>query len=132
MKRVQQIGFRLSRKLLFLFLALACVATICVYAQTGALSPYHDEEDGISAGGKWMQFRSEDKMTGAKGFRFELSSGNNIHQEADYIPRIELFCSGGKLQQSSFDPGAGPGRPNRAGLLGAAPNGGNGPHRRRR
>ena len=105
-------------RVLPLFVSLACVATIFAYAQTGALSPYQGEEDGISAGGKWMQFRSEDEMTGAKRFRFELSSGNNFRQEADYNPRIELFCSGGKLQQAYSDPSAGPGRPNRPGFWG--------------
>ncbi len=118
MKRVHQIVLRCSRRRRFLFLALACAATIGVYAQTGALSSDQDKEDGISAGGKWMQFRSEDKMTGAKRFRFELSSGTNFREEADYNPRIELFCSGGKLQQTYFNPGAELGPPNRHGFWG--------------
>lgn len=101
---------------LVLFLALSCVLSVPAYAQS--VSPYRDEEDGISAGGKWMQFRSEDKMTGAKEFRFELSSGINFREEADYNPRIELFCSGGKLQQAYFDPGGGLGPPNRPGFWG--------------
>ncbi len=42
----------------------------------GAMSPYQDEKDGVSAGGKWMKFQSEDKMTGAKKVRFELLSNN--------------------------------------------------------
>jgi hypothetical protein len=100
------------------FLALACTTTISAYAQTGAMSPYQDEEDGISAGGKWMQFRSEDKMTGAKRFRFELRSGNDPREESDYEPRVEVFCSGGKFQQAYFDPGAGLGPPNRPGFWG--------------
>jgi hypothetical protein len=118
MKRVQQIARRWPRKLLLLFLALVCTATICVYAQTGALSPYQDEEDGIGAGGKWMQFRSQDKMTGAKRFRFELRSDNSFRQDPDYNPRVELFCSGGKFQQAYFDPGDGLGPPNRPGFWG--------------
>ena len=118
MKRVHQIVLRCSRRRRFLFLALACAATIGVYAQTGALSSDQDKEDGISAGGKWMQFRSEDKITGAKRFRFERSSGTNFREEADYNPRIELFCSGGKLQQTYFNPGAELGPPNRHGFWG--------------
>jgi len=39
---------------------------VSAFAQEGAMSPYQDEQDGVSAGGKWMEFRSEDKMTGAK------------------------------------------------------------------
>ena len=105
------------RPALLLFLALGCAAAISAYAQTGALSPYQDEGDGISAGGKWMEFRSEDKMTGAKRFRFELGSGDP-REQSDYEPRVELFCSGGKFQQAYFDPGAGLGPPNRPGFWG--------------
>jgi hypothetical protein len=101
---------------LVVFLALTSVLSVPAYAQS--VSSYRDEEDGISAGGKWMQFRSEDKMTGAKRFRFELSSGINFREEADYNPRIELFCTGGKLQQAYFDPGAELGPPNRPGFWG--------------
>lgn len=103
---------------LLLFLALAWAAAIPACAQSGALSPYQDKEDSISAGGKWTEFRSEDKMTGAKRFRFELRSGNDPREESDYEPRVELFCSGGKFQQAYFDPGAGLGRPNRPGFWG--------------
>ena len=103
---------------LLLFLALACAAAIPAYAQSGAMSPYQDKEDGISAGEKWMEFRSEDKMTGAKRFRFELRSGNDPREESDYEPRVELFCSGGKFQRADFDPGAGLGPPNRPGFWG--------------
>ena len=39
------------------------------------MSPYQDEKDGVSAGGKWTMFQSEDKMTGAKKVRFELLVG---------------------------------------------------------
>jgi hypothetical protein len=98
-------------------LALSCAATSLAYAQTGALSPYQDKGDGISAGGKWMEFRSEDKMTGAKRFRFELRSGI-LSEDADYEPRVELFCTGGKFKQAYFDPGAGLGPPNRSGFWG--------------
>ena len=54
---------------------LACVTLLCAasaLAQGGAMSPYQDEKDGVSAGGKWTMFQSEDKMTGAKKVRFEL------------------------------------------------------------
>ncbi len=69
-------------------------------------------------GGNGWEFRSEDKMTGAKRFRFELRSGNDPREESDYEPRVELFCSGGKFQRADFDPGAGLGPPNRPGFWG--------------
>ena len=48
---------RNSRKFNFAGLALACVAlcTAAAFAQGGSMSPYQDEQDGVSAGGKWMQ-----------------------------------------------------------------------------
>lgn len=104
-------------KAFLLFLALACTAMFSA-AQTTALSPYQDEEDGVSAGGKWMQFRSVDKMTGAKRFRFELRSGSDPREESDYEPRVELFCSDGKFKQAYFDTGSGLGPPNRPGFWG--------------
>ncbi len=104
-------------KALVVFLALACIV-IPAYAQSGAPSPYQDKEDGISAGGKWMEFRSEDKMTGAKRFRFELRAGTDPREESDYEPLVELFCSGGKFEQAYFDPGSALGPPNRPGFWG--------------
>lgn len=53
-----------------ILLVLVCAAASSVSAQSGAFSPYQDESDGISTGGKWMEFHSEDKMTGAKKVRF--------------------------------------------------------------
>lgn len=107
----------LIAKTFVMFLALA-VTAFSGYAQRGALSPYQGEDDGVSAGGKWMQFRSEDKMTGAKRARFELLSDNSLPRDPDYKPRIELLCSAGKLKQAYLDPGAGLGPPDRPGFWG--------------
>ena len=77
------------------------------FAQQGAMSPYQDEQDGVSAGGKWMEFRSEDKMTGAKKVRFELLANNYFREDPDYKPRVEIVCTDGKYQRADFNPGAG-------------------------
>ena len=69
------------------------------------MSPYQDERDGVSAGGKWMQFESEDKMTGAKRVRFELLAENYFREDPEYKPRVELFCEDGKLKLADFNPG---------------------------
>ena len=37
-------------------------------------------------------------MTGAKKVRFELQSNNYFREDPDYKPRVELFCSDGKLK----------------------------------
>src|SRR5690242_6539585 len=33
-------------------------------AQNTMMSPYQGEQDGVNVGGKWFEFRSEEKMTG--------------------------------------------------------------------
>ena len=118
-------GLLFSRKSAFpaakLFLAcltLLCAAAILLRAQQGSMSPYQDEKDGVSAGGKWMEFRSEDKMTGAKKVRFELLAENYFREDPDYKPRVELFCEDGKLKLSDFNPGVRLPPPNRPGFWG--------------
>jgi len=54
-------------------------------------------------GGKWMEFRSEDKMTGAKKVRFELLANNYFRQDPDYKPRVEMVCTNGKYQYADFN-----------------------------
>jgi hypothetical protein len=100
---------------------LACVTLLCgasAFAQGGAMSPYQDEKDGVSAGGKWMEFQSEDKMTGAKKVRFELLANNPFREDPNYPPRVELFCEDGKLKLSNFNPGVRLPPPNRPGFWG--------------
>lgn len=102
----------------FAFLALFCVATLSAFAQQGAMSPYQGEKDGVSAGGKWMQFQSEDKMTGAKKVRFELQANNYFKEDPDYKPRVEMMCTNGKYERADFNPGARLGRPDYPGFWG--------------
>lgn len=100
---------------------LACVTLLCLasaFAQNGAMSPYQDEKDGVSAGGKWMEFQSEDKMTGAKKVRFELLANNFFKEDPDYKPRVELVCINGKYDHANFNPGAKLGRPDYPGFWG--------------
>jgi hypothetical protein len=82
------------------------------------MSPYQGEKDGVSAGGKWMEFQSEDKMTGAKKVRFELLSNNYLREDPDYKPRVELTCSSGKYEHANFNLGARLGRPDYPGFWG--------------
>jgi hypothetical protein len=100
---------------------LACITVFCAvsaFAQGGAMSPYQGEKDGVSAGGKWMQFKSEDKMTGAKRVRFELLSDNYFREDPDYKPRVELICEDGKYKYADFNPGVRLAPPNRPGFWG--------------
>jgi hypothetical protein len=108
-------GLSSAAKFSFACLALICTAAL---AQDGSLSPYQGERDGVNAGGKWMEFQSEDKMTGAKKVRFELVADNYLKEDPDYKPRVELFCSDGKLKLADFNPGSRLAPPNRPGFWG--------------
>ena len=107
-----------ATKLFLACFALLCAAAVSVLAQQGSMSPYPDEKDGVGAGGKWMEFQSEDKMTGAKKVRFELLAENYFREDPDYKPRVELFCENGKLKLSDFNPGVRLPPPNRPGFWG--------------
>jgi hypothetical protein len=102
---------------LFTLAALSLLSAAAL-AQGSAMSPYQNERDGVSAGGKWMQFQSEDKMSGAKRVRFELLAENYFREDPQYKPRIELFCEDGKLKLADFNPGVRLPRPNRPGFWG--------------
>ncbi|HTW31755.1 MAG TPA: hypothetical protein VMD76_08760 [Candidatus Sulfotelmatobacter sp.] len=105
----------------FLKVLLAGAALLCAaaaYAQDGSMSPYQGEQDGVSAGGKWMEFHSDDKMTGAKKVRFELLANNFFREDPNYAPRVELYCSDGKLKLADFNPGVRLPPPNRPGFWG--------------
>jgi len=100
--------------LLFFVVGAAALAS----AQRGTMSPYQGESDGVTAGGKWLEFHSTDKMTGANDVRFELQSDNYFREDPDYRPRVVLFCSNGKLKLADFNPGVRLPRPNRPGFWG--------------
>jgi hypothetical protein len=110
--------YMLAAGTMFAALVLIAVGAMSAGAQQGAMSPYQGEGDGVSAGGKWMEFRSEDKMTGAKKVRFELLSNNYLREDPDYKPRIEITCSDGKYKRAVFNPGARLGRPDYPGFWG--------------
>src|SRR5258708_3872810 len=83
---------------IFLLMTLAALAV----AQEGAMSPYQDEKDGVSAGGKWMEIQSGEKMTGAKKVRFVLGANNYFKEEPGFKPRGGHVCYNGKYQYGDF------------------------------
>jgi hypothetical protein len=103
---------------LFATFLLVIAAAVSAVAQEGAMSPYQGEQDGVSAGGKWIEFQSEDKMTGAKKVRFELLSNNYFKEDPDSKPRVALVCSNGKYEYADFNPGERLGRPDYPGFWG--------------
>jgi hypothetical protein len=102
--------------LLFLFFVVG--ATVLANAQRGAMSPNQDEQDGVSAGGKWLEFASTDKMTSANKVRFELQADNYFREDPEYKPRVNLYCSNRKLKFADFNPGVRMPPPNRPGFWG--------------
>jgi len=116
----ETIGSGLAAKaVLLLFVAFFIVgAAAFATAQRGTMTPYQNEQDGVSAGGKWLEFDSIEKMTGAKKVRFELLSDNYFREDPDYKPRVELFCVDGKLKLGDFNPGVRLPPPNRPGFWG--------------
>ena len=110
------ISFGLAAKAAVLSLLIGAATLAC--AQTGAMSPYQGESDGVSAGGNWLEFSSTDKMSGAHKVRFQLLSNNYFKEDPDYKPRVNLYCSNGKLKLADFNPGVRLLPPNRPGFWG--------------
>src|SRR5215470_19608823 len=108
----------ISAKAVFSALLIFGLAAPVVHAQRRVPSPNQDENDGISAGGRWTEFSSVDKMTGEKRIRFELLANNYLNEDQDYKPRIEIMCVGGKYKYGDFNPGIRLGPPNRPGFWG--------------
>ena len=94
------------------------LCAVSAFAQSGAMSPYQGEQDGVSAGGKWMQFASEDKMSAAKRIRFELIADNYFREDPNYQPRVDMICENGKYKVAEFNPGVRLPPPNRPGFWG--------------
>jgi hypothetical protein len=106
-----------------------CAAALSASAQNGPMNqngPVNQpptmsatgDETGIPAGGKWVEFRIEDKMTAAKKTRFELLANNYLSEDPNYKPRVELVCTDGKYSYTDFNPGIRLGPPNRPGFWG--------------
>jgi hypothetical protein len=89
----------------------AVVMPLC--AQQGPAAPEAGKPvAGIPAGGKWVEYQSEDKMTGAQKNRFELEA-DTILPDSDAKAKVLLFCVGGKLALGDFRPNLRIGPPNR-------------------
>jgi len=112
----EAIGFGLAARTVLLSFLIGAAAWAC--AQSGAMTPYQGESDGVSAGGQWLEFHSTDKMTGQKKVRFEIQSNNYFKEDPEYKPRVDLFCEDGKLKLADFNPGVRLPPPNRPGFWG--------------
>jgi hypothetical protein len=89
----------------------ACFVLVCGAAVLCA------QESGINAGGKWMEYASQDQMTLAKNARFELDADNSL-PGSNASPKIVIFCTNGKMKLADFRPNARIAPPNRPGFWG--------------
>jgi hypothetical protein len=104
-------------QLLALSLVFFCAMVLPLRAQEGDMPAASPQEAGVSAGGKWMEFRSEDKMTGAQRIRFELDA-DTLLPDSEAKAKIILFCVNGKLALGDFHPNLRIGPPNWASFWG--------------
>jgi hypothetical protein len=75
------------------------------------------QDAGISAGGRWMEYDSQNEMTLVKSARFELQADNSL-PGGEYSPAVILNCTAGKLSLAEFRPNARIAPPNRPGFWG--------------
>jgi hypothetical protein len=75
-------------------------------------------QGGVNAGGSWMEYDSEDKITAARRVKFALRSGDNPQESKPFQARVEIFCENGSYKAGNFTPGIRLAPPNRPGFWG--------------
>jgi hypothetical protein len=99
------------------FLTLLVLSAVVALAQRPGDPDDQDRRDnGVSAGGQWTQYRSEDRMTAEKRVRFVLRANNE--PDSDDSASVVLHCSDGELKLSVFHPNLRLARPNWIGFWG--------------
>jgi hypothetical protein len=94
----------------------ACLILLCAMVASARAQDKLNKENSISAGGKWTESSSEDRMTGAKRVRFELPADSS--GDSDDRAKIILFCTDRKLALADFRPNTRMAPPNRPGFWG--------------
>ncbi len=101
------------------------ILAFCVFLSIKALGQrrpadrdYDDSRSapGISVGGKWTEYQSEDRMTTEKSVRFVLPANNE--PDSDESASVILYCTDGKLRLADFHPNLRLARPNWPGFWG--------------
>jgi hypothetical protein len=108
----EQLKFGMSHRKPSLKRLAACLVLL-IGAAVFALA----QDAGVSAGGKWLKFETEEKMTGAKKVRFQLDADNFL-PDGDARPQVLIFCVGGKHKLGDFRPNIRMSGPNRASFWG--------------
>ncbi|MBO0911932.1 MAG: hypothetical protein J2P13_09075 [Acidobacteria bacterium] len=108
-----------ARSTLVAVLLALCVSSFAQYRggdRGNDQDVYEGTAGAMNAGGNWMQYSSEDRMTAAKRVRFELRADNA--PKSDPSARVILYCTNGKLTLADFHPGDRLSRPNWPGFWG--------------
>jgi hypothetical protein len=104
-------------KLSLLFAMATWAAGLWAQEQRRSRGPDQDRyNNGVSAGGNWIESRAEDPMTGAKKVRFQLDATDT--SQGDDRAQIILYCTDGKLKLADFRPNIRMGRPDWPGFWG--------------
>jgi hypothetical protein len=67
---------------------------------------------GVPAGGNWLEYQAEDKMSPHPRIRFELD-GDNFLRGSNQRPKVIIYCTAGKFKLGDFRPNLRIGPPNR-------------------
>ena len=97
---------------------LLCAGATSAFAQYDNARNDDTRAEGVSAGGHWKVFDSEDPMTAAKRVTFELLSENSSREDRYARSRIDIYCENGKYKGSEFSPAIRLAPPNRPGFWG--------------
>jgi hypothetical protein len=89
--------------------------SIAILAMLAAFAPA--QENGVSAGGKWMKYEAEEKMTGYQRVRFELPADNHL-ENSERTPLVRIYCEKGKLKLADLRPNFRMAGPDRASFWG--------------
>ena len=106
-----------DRRLVCSIVAVLLLSTSLSAQRPGDDRDYDDHGgDGVSVGGSWTAYRSEDRMTAEKRVRFLLPADNM--RDSDERAQVILYCTDGKLKLADFRPNLKMSRPNWPGFWG--------------
>ena len=103
----------------------ACGIVVVLVFSTVLLAqrPRDDRDDydqgggnGVSVGGNWTAYNSEDRMTAEKRVRFVLPADNT--RDSDERAQVIFYCTDGRLKLADFRPNLRLSRPNWPGFWG--------------
>ncbi len=89
---------------------------LLVAQRRGDEGDYDQGGNGVSVGGNWTAYRSEDRMTAENRVRFMLPADNA--RDSDERAQVILYCTDGKLKLADFRPNLKLSRPNWPGFWG--------------